>query len=42
MKEMMNALLLSFGLPQNLWGGAVLIATKLLNLVSYSKTNYSI
>ena len=38
LKEMMNALLLSFGLPQNLWGEAVLIATQILNRVPYSKT----
>ena len=38
LKEMMNALLLSSGLPQNLWGEAVLIATQILNRVPYSKT----
>ena len=38
LKEMMNALLLSFGLPQNLWGEAVLTTTQILNRVPYSKT----
>ena len=38
LKEMMNALLLSSGLPQNLWGEAVLTATQILNRVPYSKT----
>ena len=38
LKEMMNALLLSSGLPQNLWGEAVLIATQILNRVPYNKT----
>ena len=38
LKEMMNALLLSSGLPQNLWGEAVLTATQILNRVHYSKT----
>ena len=35
---MMNALLLSSGLPQNLWGEVVLTATQILNRVPYSKT----
>ena len=38
LKEMMNALLLSSGLPQNLWGEAVLTATQILNRVPYNKT----
>ena len=38
LKEMMNALLLSSGLRQNLWGEAVLTATQILNRVPYSKT----
>ena len=38
LKEMMNALLISFGLPQNLWGKAILTANRILNKVSHSKT----
>ena len=33
LKEMMNAMLLSSGVPQNLWGEAVLSANDLLNKV---------
>ena len=38
LKEMMNALLISFGLPQNLLGKAILTANRILNRVLYSKT----
>ena len=31
LKEMMNAMLISFGLPQNMWGEAILSANYLLN-----------
>ncbi|XP_075475084.1 retrovirus-related Pol polyprotein from transposon TNT 1-94 isoform X1 [Primulina tabacum] len=37
LKEMMNALLLSSGLPQNMWGEAVLTANYLLNKVPQKK-----
>ncbi|KAF3636980.1 hypothetical protein FXO37_25158 [Capsicum annuum] len=33
LKEMMNALLISSGLPQNLWGKAILTANRILNRV---------
>ena len=36
---MMNALLISSGLPQNLWWEAILTANQILNRVSHSKTN---
>ena len=36
---MMNALLISSGLPQNLWGEAILTANQILNRVPHSKTN---
>ena len=36
---MMNALLLSFGLPQNLWGEAILSANYILNRIPQKKTN---
>ena len=35
----MNALLISSGLPQNLWGEAILTTNQILNRVSHSKTN---
>ena len=41
LKEMMNALLLSSGLPQNLWGEAILSAIYILNRVPHKKTNKS-
>ena len=33
LKEMMNAILISSGLPQNMWGEAILSANYLLNKV---------
>ena len=36
---MMNALLISSGLPQNLWGEAILTANQILNRVPHSNTN---
>ena len=41
LKEMMNALLLSSGLPQNLWGEAILSANYILNRIPHKKTNKS-
>ena len=41
LKEMMNALLLSFVLPQNLWGEAILSANYILNRIPQKKTNKS-
>ena len=41
LKEMMNALLLSSGLPEFMWGEAVLTANYLLNKVSRKKINKS-
>ena len=41
LKEMMNALLLSSGLPQNLWGEAILSANYILNRIPHKKTNQS-
>ena len=41
LKEMMNALLLSYGLPQNLWGGAILSPNYILNQIPQNKTNKS-
>ena len=41
LKEMVNALLLSFGLPQNLWGEAVIFANYILNRIPQKKTNKS-
>ena len=35
----MNALLISSGLPQNLWGEVILTANQILNRVPHSKTN---
>ena len=35
LKEMMNAMLLSSGLPQNLWGEAILSANYVLNRKSH-------
>ena len=37
LKEMMNAILISFGLPQNMWGKAILFANYLLNKVPKKK-----
>ena len=39
LKEMMNALLISSGLPQNLWGEAILTANQIFDRVPHSKTN---
>ena len=41
LKEMMNALLLSSGLPQNLWGEAILSANYILNRIPQKKSNPS-
>ena len=41
LKEMINALLLSSGLPQNLWGEAILSANYILNRILHKKTNKS-
>ena len=41
LKEMMNALLLSSGLPQNLWGEAILSENYILNRIPHKKTNKS-
>ena len=38
LKEMMNSLLISSGLPQSLWGEAILTANRILNRVPHSKT----
>ena len=37
LKEMMNAMLISFGLPQNMWGEAILFSNYLLNKVPKKK-----
>ena len=42
LKEMMNALLLSFGLPHNLWGEAILSANYIFNRIPQKKTNRSL
>ena len=39
LKEIMNAMLLSSGLPQNLWGEAILSANYVLNRIPHKKTN---
>ena len=39
LKEMMNALLISSGLPHNLWGEAILTTNQILNRLPHSKTN---
>ena len=39
LKDMMNAMLLSFGLSQNMWGEAILSANYLLNKVPRKKVN---
>ncbi|KAL6982051.1 hypothetical protein U1Q18_052698 [Sarracenia purpurea var. burkii] len=39
LKDMMNAMLVSSGLPQNMWGEAVLTANHILNLVPRKKTD---
>ena len=39
LKEMMNALLLSSGLPQNLWGEAFLSPNYILNQIPQKKSN---
>ena len=36
---MMNAMLLSSGLPQNLWGEAILSANYVFNRILHKKTN---
>ena len=41
LKAMMNALLLSSGLPQNLWGEAIISANYILNRIPHKKTNKS-
>ena len=41
LKKMMNALLLSSGLPQNLWGEAMFSANYILNRIPQKKTNKS-
>ena len=42
LKETMNALLNSFGLPQNLWGEAVLTANFILKRVPHIKTQQTL
>ena len=42
LKEMINALLLSSVLPQNLWGEAILSANYILNRIPHKKTNKSL
>jgi len=37
LKEMANAMLLSLGLPHNLWGEAVLTANYILNKIPHKK-----
>ena len=37
LKEMMNAMLISFGLPQNMWGEIILSSNYLLNKVPLKK-----
>ena len=39
LKELINALLISSGLAQNLWGEAILTTNQILNRVPHSKTN---
>ena len=39
LKEMMNAMLISLGLPQNLWGEAILSANYMLNRIPPKRTN---
>ena len=39
LKEMMNAMLTSSGLPQNLWGKAILSANNILNRITPKRTN---
>ena len=39
LKEMINAILISFGLPQNLWGEAILSTNYILNKLPKKKTN---
>ena len=39
LKEMMNAMLISSGLPQNLWGEAILSANYILNRIPPKRTN---
>ena len=38
LKKMMNAMLISSGLPKNLWGEALLIANYLLNRIPHKKS----
>ena len=45
LKEMMNAMLLSSGLPQNMWGEAILSSNYLLNRIprkTQDKTPYEL
>ena len=39
LKEMMNAMFISSGLPQNLWGEAILSANYILNRIPPKRTN---
>ena len=41
LKEIMNTLLLSFGLLQNMWGEAILSANYIFNRIPHKKTNKS-
>ena len=36
---MMNAILISFGLPQNLWGGSFFSTNQILNKISHKKND---
>ena len=38
LKEMLNALLISSGLTQNLWEGAIFTTNQIINRVPHSKT----
>ena len=42
LKKMMNAMLISFGLPQNLWGGAILSANYILNKLPQKKLDKTV
>jgi len=37
LKEMMNVMLISSGLPQNMWGEAILSSNYLLNKITWKK-----
>lgn len=39
LKEMINCMLLSSGVPDNIWIKAILLACHLQNKISYKKTN---